>query len=79
MKKGTAATPNPKKHIQKKALSFEETDVPKKDINAPAPVSVPKVRSLPCPLIPHGIHVESMWNPCCSTWNLPIPHGICFG
>jgi hypothetical protein len=36
-------------------------------------------RSLPCPPIPHGIHVESMWNPCCSTWNLPIPHGICFG
>jgi len=36
-------------------------------------------RSLPCPLIPHGIHVESIWNPCCSTWNLPIPHGICFG
>jgi len=36
-------------------------------------------RSLPCPPIPHGIHVESMWNPCCSTWILPIPHGICFG
>ena len=36
-------------------------------------------RSLPCPPIPHGIHVESIWNPCCSTWNLPIPHGICFG
>ena len=28
---------------------------------------------------PYGIHVESIWNPCCSTWNLPIPHGICFG
>ena len=21
----------------------------------------------------------STWNPCCFTWNLPIPHGICFG
>jgi len=48
MKKGTAAAPNPKKHIQKKALSFEETEMPKKNINAPAPVPVPEITESKC-------------------------------
>ena len=37
------------------------------------------MRSLLCPHIPHGIHMESIWIPCNSRWIPSIPYGICFG
>ena len=36
-------------------------------------------RSLPCPHIPHGIHMDSIWIPYNSRWIPSIPYGICFG
>ena len=51
----------------------------KKNVDEPGVSTMHLRRALPCPHIPHGIHMESICIPGNSRWIPSIPYGICFG